>query len=271
MGEIKRISSIIPRKRRRDIKTPQFFWYKKSSEKFFKVRLSIQVGRSHAIRLKKSEKIHEMNHGVFHSSSKKPPEGKKEVSFSLKKRKLDNKMILPKDGDSCRETMIQKEDLESQFESILDDWNTEFIKEADLLRHELIETCTKIISQKKALKTLAIEKSILQEDTEAPIEDISLKAIEEFKKSSAYHQKIQDHIREAYEKLFNAEVKDLERQSYEEGFARSFMKGVCLVQRKTVCRPHALYIFQTVNRVINGSDHVVPRCHFNHGDRLAVS
>ncbi|KAH0458852.1 hypothetical protein IEQ34_011666 [Dendrobium chrysotoxum] len=56
-------------------------------------------------------------------------------------------------------------------------------------------------------------------------------------KRSASHpskgQKIQSHIQEAYEKLFDVEVKDLECQSLKEGFTRGFLKDVWLVHRKT--------------------------------------
>ncbi|KAH0458736.1 hypothetical protein IEQ34_011550 [Dendrobium chrysotoxum] len=73
----------------------------------------------------------------------------------------------------------------------------------------------------------------LDKATNLDIEAISLKAVEEFKKYVTYRREIQHLIQEAYEKLFDVEVKDLERQSLEEGFTRGFLKGVRLVHRKT--------------------------------------
>ncbi|KAH0452726.1 hypothetical protein IEQ34_020025 [Dendrobium chrysotoxum] len=176
-----------------------------------------------------------MNDGVFNSSSKNPPEGKKEeVSFFLKKRKFDDRMILPKDNDICRETVhpVSTNDPNGR------------------LGVPLV--------QKKALKILIIEKSILQADTEAHIEDISSKAIEKFKKSLAYHQEIQDNIREAYQMLFKAEVKGVESQCYEEVFAHGFLKGVLLVQWKTGVSIDKLTHIQASENssLASGDDHI---------------
>ncbi|KAH0451693.1 hypothetical protein IEQ34_018992 [Dendrobium chrysotoxum] len=61
----------------------------------------------------------------------------------------------------------------------------------------------------------------------------AIQAVEEFKKSTTYRREIQRLTQAAYEKLFDVEVKILERQSLEEGFTRGFLKGIRLVHRKT--------------------------------------
>ncbi|KAH0459032.1 hypothetical protein IEQ34_011846 [Dendrobium chrysotoxum] len=283
-----------------------------TEECLFKVGLSIQAGRSHAIQLKKSEKTPEVKSNALKRPASHSSEGQKIIDPpSLKKRKTNDKVIMPRDGgrgkevarplatdtvsldsDSkvrpskihipedvlkhicigrrhAKEIMIQKMNMESKFESILDDWNDEFVKvkflqgeykrrlevktketsilEADLSRHELIEAHAEINQHKETLKKLALEKNALKKENKKlqdhlqereiinlDIEAISLKAVEEFKKSATYCREIQHLIQEAYEKLFDVEVKDLERQSLEEGFTRGFLKGVQLVHRKTV-------------------------------------
>ncbi|KAH0455765.1 hypothetical protein IEQ34_015797 [Dendrobium chrysotoxum] len=143
-----------------------------TEEWLFKVDLSIQAGRSHVIQLKKSEKTPEVKSNTLKRSVSHSSEGQKIIDpSSLKKRKTNNKMIMPRDGggrckevarplttdtvsldsDSearpskihisedvlkhicigrrhAKEIMIQKMDIESKFESILDDWNDEFVK-----------------------------------------------------------------------------------------------------------------------------------------------
>ncbi|KAH0456512.1 hypothetical protein IEQ34_014419 [Dendrobium chrysotoxum] len=140
-------------------------------EKLFKVGLSIQAGRSHAVRLKKSKKVHETSPNAPRSSSSHPSKGQGENGSSLiKKRRVDDVVGLPSGGEARREVIrplminiaahnsdreirplkipipedvlrhvcigrqrakevtIQRMDVESQFDSILDDWNTEFVK-----------------------------------------------------------------------------------------------------------------------------------------------
>ncbi|KAH0448415.1 hypothetical protein IEQ34_022215 [Dendrobium chrysotoxum] len=233
-------------------------------ECLFKVRLSIQVGRSYAIQLKKFEKTPEVKSNVLKRSASHSLEGQKIIGPSfLKKRKINDKVIMSRDGCKYKEVarppttntvsliqiIIQKMDMESKFESILDDWNDEFVKvkflqgeyrrrleaktketsiledqltecraelvtistslsfqnrEADLFRHELIEACAEINQHKETLKKLALEKNALEkenkklqdhlherETTTLDIEAISLKAVEEFKKSATYHREIQ--------------------------------------------------------------------------------
>ncbi|KAH0459339.1 hypothetical protein IEQ34_012153 [Dendrobium chrysotoxum] len=83
-----------------------------------------------------------------------------------------------------------------------------------------------------ALQDRLLEKEEAILDADACIEAISLEAMEKFKNSSAYHREIQNCIQEAYNKLFDAEARNLERQCLEEGFVRGFLKGARLLQRK---------------------------------------
>ncbi|KAH0458316.1 hypothetical protein IEQ34_013631 [Dendrobium chrysotoxum] len=124
-------------------------------EKLFKVGLSIQAGRSHAVLLKKSEKVHETSPNALRSSSSRPSRGQEENGSSIiKKRRVDDVVGLTSDGEASREVilplmidivahnsdreirplkisipeeMIQRMDVESQFDSILNNWNTEFV------------------------------------------------------------------------------------------------------------------------------------------------
>ncbi|KAL0905902.1 hypothetical protein M5K25_024350 [Dendrobium thyrsiflorum] len=229
-----------------------------TEEFLFKVGISIQAGRSHASQLKKSEKTPEVKFNVLKRSASHSLEGQKISDPSLlKKRQTNDKVIMPRDGSRYKEVvrpptidtvfldsdsgdqnskihipedvlkhicigrrrtneiMIQKMDLESRFESILDNWNDEFKNALEKENNKLQDH---------------LQKS---ETTTLDIETISLRAVEEFKKPATYRREIQRLTQEAYEKLFNVEVKDLERQSLEEGFTRGFLKGVRLVHRKT--------------------------------------
>ncbi|KAH0455047.1 hypothetical protein IEQ34_016971 [Dendrobium chrysotoxum] len=163
----------------------------------FKVGLSIQAGRSNATQLKKSEKVHEITSTAFKHSASHPSEGQRVTnSSSLKKRKTNHKVILPRgDGGS---------------------------KEAAHL--PTIDTISLDSDIKARPSRIHIPGSDDSKDGSV---------VEEFKKSATYHREIQSHVQEAYEKLFDVEVKDLERQSLEEGFTSGFLKGVRLVHRKT--------------------------------------
>ncbi|KAH0459376.1 hypothetical protein IEQ34_012190 [Dendrobium chrysotoxum] len=125
-------------------------------EKLFKVGLSIHVGRSHAVQLKKSKKVREASPNILRSSSNNPSRGHGEEGSSLvKKRRVNDVVGLPSDDIVCREVicplmvdvatlnsdrevqplkvpileeMIQKMDVESQFDTVLDEWNVEFVK-----------------------------------------------------------------------------------------------------------------------------------------------
>ncbi|KAH0434583.1 hypothetical protein IEQ34_026802 [Dendrobium chrysotoxum] len=270
-------------------------------EKLFKVGLSIQAGRSHAVWLKKSEKVHETSPNAL---------------------RVDDAVGLPSDGEASREVirtlminittynsdreirplkipipeeMIQRMDVESQFDFILDDWNTKFvnvkylqgdykqkldikIKEMSALKNQLAECRTELVmvsttfslqnreagrsrtelieasietnQKNEVLKALTAEKNALEItnkelqdrllekeeailNADARTEAVSLEAVEKFKKSSAYHREIQNHVQETYNKLFDAETRNLERQCLEEGFVRGFLKGARLVQCNT--------------------------------------
>ncbi|KAH0465699.1 hypothetical protein IEQ34_005802 [Dendrobium chrysotoxum] len=123
-------------------------------EKLFKVGLSIQAGRSHAVRLKKSKKAQET------------------------KTNQKNEVLKALTAEKNTIEIVNKE-----------------------LQYRLLEK----------------EEAIL--DADARTEAISLEAVEKFKKSSAYRREIQNHVQETYNKLFDAEARNLERQCLEEGFA----------------------------------------------------
>ncbi|KAH0458763.1 hypothetical protein IEQ34_011577 [Dendrobium chrysotoxum] len=75
-------------------------------EKHFKVGLFIQTGRSHAVRLKKSEKVRETSPKALKSSSSHPSRGQGESGSSLiKKRRVVNAVGLPSNGEACGEVI----------------------------------------------------------------------------------------------------------------------------------------------------------------------
>ncbi|KAH0457856.1 hypothetical protein IEQ34_013171 [Dendrobium chrysotoxum] len=75
-------------------------------EKLFKVVLSIQAGRSHAVQLKKSKKVHEASLNALRSSSNNPSRGQGEKGSSLiKKRRVNDTVGLPSDGEVSREVI----------------------------------------------------------------------------------------------------------------------------------------------------------------------
>ncbi|KAH0466867.1 hypothetical protein IEQ34_004105 [Dendrobium chrysotoxum] len=201
-----------------------------TEECLFKVGLSIQAGRSHVIQLNKFEKTHEVKFNVLKRSASYSSEGQKIIDPSfLKKRKINDKLIMSRDGDKYKEvarppttdTIFLDSDSEafpSQIhipEDVLKHIcirqysANEINREADLSRHELIE------AQKNALEkeNKKLEDHLQEKDTiTVDIKAISFRAIQRL-------------TQEAYEKLFDVEVKDLERQSLEEGFTRGFLKG----------------------------------------------
>ncbi|KAH0457839.1 hypothetical protein IEQ34_013154 [Dendrobium chrysotoxum] len=230
-------------------------------ENFFKVGLSIHAGRSHAVQLKKSKKAYEASPNILRSSFNDPLRGQGEKGSSLvKKRRVNDAMGLLSNGEIYREVirplmiditalkqiseeMIRKMDVESQFNIMLDEWNAEFVKD-DRSRTELIEARIETNQKNEVLKALAKEKSALDImnkelhdhlsekevailNADARIETISLEAAEKFK-----HLQLINHVQEAYNKLFDAEERDLECRCLGEGFIFDFLKGAQLVQRK---------------------------------------
>ncbi|KAH0460256.1 hypothetical protein IEQ34_010919 [Dendrobium chrysotoxum] len=85
---------------------------------------------------------------------------------------------------------------------------------------ELVEAQAMIKQQKKTQQILEAENERLQ-------------IIEEFKKSYAFKIIIEDHIQEARSHIYDVGVKALEAECAEDGFIRSFMKGVRTVHCKT--------------------------------------
>ncbi|KAH0456627.1 hypothetical protein IEQ34_014534 [Dendrobium chrysotoxum] len=75
-------------------------------EKLFKVGLSIQAGRSHTVGLKKSDKVRETSPNALRSSSSRPSRGQGENESSLiKKRRVDDVVGLPSDGEASKEVI----------------------------------------------------------------------------------------------------------------------------------------------------------------------
>ncbi|KAH0470734.1 hypothetical protein IEQ34_000457 [Dendrobium chrysotoxum] len=85
---------------------------------------------------------------------------------------------------------------------------------------------------KKVREDSLLEKEAAILDIDARTEAISLEATKNFKKSLAYHREVQNHVQEAYNKLFDVEARDLELRCLEEGFVHGFLKGARLVQYK---------------------------------------
>ncbi|KAH0467321.1 hypothetical protein IEQ34_004559 [Dendrobium chrysotoxum] len=104
----------------------------------------------------------------------------------------------------------------------------------DRLHIELVEAQTTIKQQKKNQQILEAENKRLQRVlSEKEAQQLPSTVIEEFKKSYAFKIIIEDHIQEARNHIYNVEVKALEAECTEDGFIRGFMKGVCIVHRKT--------------------------------------
>ncbi|KAH0465500.1 hypothetical protein IEQ34_005603 [Dendrobium chrysotoxum] len=72
----------------------------------------------------------------------------------------------------------------------------------------------------------------------------SPRVIKDFKKSIAFKIIIQDRIQEARNHIYNVEVKALEQQYIDEGFIRSFLKGVRLVHHRTIVKVKGLTLSQ---------------------------
>ncbi|KAH0456651.1 hypothetical protein IEQ34_014558 [Dendrobium chrysotoxum] len=119
-----------------------------AEECLFKVGLSSQAGRSHAIQLKKSEKIHEITSSAFKYSANFSPNSIKEIrSSSLKKREIKDKMIIPRDSDGRMEDCgiqslkihileeVLKHNLEHQ--SLEERFTCNFFKDVRLIHHKI--------------------------------------------------------------------------------------------------------------------------------------
>ncbi|KAH0467337.1 hypothetical protein IEQ34_004575 [Dendrobium chrysotoxum] len=181
-------------------------------EKIFKVGLSIQAGRSDAVHLKNSNKVHEANPNALKSSSNNPSGRQREkVHSPIKKRRVNDALALPSDGEMfiniCLLQMLWKMDVESQFDIMLDEWNAEFMKcraelttmsttsslhnrEADRSRTELIEAHTDTNHKNEALKAPAVEKN-------AP---------------EIFNRELQDHLLEKEAAILDADAQIEERE-----------------------------------------------------------
>ncbi|KAH0448404.1 hypothetical protein IEQ34_022204 [Dendrobium chrysotoxum] len=161
-----------------------------TEECLFKVGLSIQVGRSHAIQLKNFKKSPEVKSNILKRSASHSSKGQKIIyPSSLKKRKANYKVIMPRDGSRCKE----------------------------VVRPLTIDTVSLDLDREARSSKIHIPEDVLKH----------------FCIWRHYAIEIIQHLtQEAYEKLFDVEVKDLKRQSLEEG-TRGFLKEVRLVHHKT--------------------------------------
>ncbi|KAH0436094.1 hypothetical protein IEQ34_026475 [Dendrobium chrysotoxum] len=129
---------------------------------------------------------------------------------------------MPRDGGRCKEIVcpliIDIVSLDSDYEARS---SKTHIRE-DVLKHIYIDRCH--------------ANKIERETSTLDIKAISLRAVKKFKKSTTYHREIQCFTQEAYEKLFDVEVKDLERQSLEEVHrkTRVDIEGLTLSQASEV-------------------------------------
>ncbi|KAH0458426.1 hypothetical protein IEQ34_013741 [Dendrobium chrysotoxum] len=245
-------------------------------EKLFKIGLSIQAGSSHGVQLKKSKKRRVNDAVGLPSDGEVCREVIHPLNIDITALNSDRevrplKVPIPEEvlkhicvgRQRAKEVMIQKIDVESQFDTMLDEWNAEFVKikylqreykrkldkkiketsalesqlakcraemetisttlslqnrEASRSRTELIEARTET-NQKNEDHLLEKEAAIL--DADARTEAISLEAVEKFKKSSAHRREIQNYVQEAYNKLFDAEARDLKRRCLEEDFRKA--------------------------------------------------
>ncbi|KAH0466649.1 hypothetical protein IEQ34_003887 [Dendrobium chrysotoxum] len=238
-------------------------------EYLFKVRLSTQVGRSHAQMLKKSARVSEVVPQKNHS--KQP--GSEEGLQAPRKKKADEVLtVVSKDPraspsksyipeDVLNHQCIGRrwaEDLYSDFKlemtKTLNDWNKEFVnvkylqgeykkkydskvkemKVVEVSLRELVEAQATIKQQEKTQQVLEAENERLRSVlSEKEAQQLPSAVIEEFKKSYAFKIIIEDHIQEARSHIYDVEVKALEAECAEDGFIRGFMKGVRIVHRKT--------------------------------------
>ncbi|KAH0465349.1 hypothetical protein IEQ34_005452 [Dendrobium chrysotoxum] len=223
-------------------------------EKLFKVGLSIQEGRSHTVQLKKSKKVREISPNALRSSSNNPSRGQGENGSSLvKKRRVDDVVGLLGDSEACREVIrplmidiaalnsdreirplkipMPEElmDVESQFDLVLDDWNTEFvkvkylqgeykpkldtkIKEMSALENQLAKCRAELatISTTLSLQNQKVDRS-LTELLEAHIETNQknevLKALRAEKSSlEIVNKELHDHLLEKEEAILDADA-----------------------------------------------------------------
>ncbi|KAH0449273.1 hypothetical protein IEQ34_023073 [Dendrobium chrysotoxum] len=103
-------------------------------------------------------------------------------------------------------------------------------------------------AENKRSQTLIAEKEAALTSFE------SARVFDDFKKSIAFKIIIQDHVQKARDHIYEVEVKALEQQCLDDGFIRGFMKGVCLMQRKTRVEVEGLTPSQASDDFPPGSD-----------------
>ncbi|KAH0452358.1 hypothetical protein IEQ34_019657 [Dendrobium chrysotoxum] len=111
-----------------------------------------------------------------------------------------------------------------------------------------VEKVTALEAENKRSQTLIAEKEA------ALIGFESSRVIEDFKKSIAFKIILQDHVQEARDHIYEVEVKALEQQCLDDGFIGGFLKGVCLIQRKTGVEVEGLTPSQASDDFPPGSD-----------------
>ncbi|KAH0456180.1 hypothetical protein IEQ34_014087 [Dendrobium chrysotoxum] len=238
-------------------------------EYLFKVRLSTQAGRSHAQILKKSARVPEVVPQKNHS---KRPGSEEGLQASRKKRADEvltvvskgpraspSKSYIPEDvlNHQCigrRRAEELYSDFKLEMTKTLNDWNKEFVKvkylqgeykkkydskvkemkvvedQLEGYRTELANKITSVSSQNERMDRLHIELV----EAQATIKQQE-KAQQVFEAENERLQSIiiEDHIQEARSHIYDVEVKALEAECAEDGFIRSFMKGVRTVHCKT--------------------------------------
>ncbi|KAH0449729.1 hypothetical protein IEQ34_020421 [Dendrobium chrysotoxum] len=233
-----------------------------TEECLFKVGLSVQAGRSHAIQLKKYEKTPEVKSNALKRSASHSSEGQKIIDpSSLKKRKTNNKVIMPRDGGRGKEVVrplatdtvsldsdsevrpskihIPEDFLQGEYKRRLEAKT----KETSILEGQLTECRAELATISTSLSFQNREADLSRHELIEAHAEINqhkktLKKLALEKNAlEKENKKLQDHLQER--EITNLDIEaislkaDLERQSLEEGFTRGFLKGVRLVHGKT--------------------------------------
>ncbi|KAH0467440.1 hypothetical protein IEQ34_004678 [Dendrobium chrysotoxum] len=147
---------------------------------------------------------------------------------------MKNEWSLPEKRDRLKELSSSLHVGEEDVLRILNFFNTVSLQqELCYIRRCMMEEClfkvgiytqagrSHVIQLKKFVNVHETTSSTLKHSVSHPLEVCNLSPRDP------------SHVQEAYEKLFNVEVKDLELQSLEQGFTRGFLKGVWLVHCRT--------------------------------------
>ncbi|KAL0908270.1 hypothetical protein M5K25_022758 [Dendrobium thyrsiflorum] len=224
-------------------------------EFLLKVGLSFQAGRSDAKMFKKSSKVPEPPAPASKVAFKRPDMGDNPQALS-KKKKLQGPVLssnkVPPSSSPVKfhipEDVLNHKCIGRHRADDLGEYKRKYdrnVKEIKVVEEELCECRTELANivnfvslQNQQIDRLQIdlveaqaEVTQLLKDQKASMEKISAleaenkRVIEDFKRSITFKTIIQDHVQKA--------LKALEQQCTDEGFIISFLKGVCLVQRKT--------------------------------------